>query len=180
MCGAEGHLLALDWRKAFDSIDPAALLNALRRFGLPPHFLRVVDAIYTDRSFVVKDSGHTSEARKQFSGICQGCPLSPFLFVMVMTVIMHDAVAHWPQELPKRIVTIVCMRYLWLSRVHLLAGSVCISVYICIATNCKFTLVSDTPTSSRRQEFDTKLKRTLLYGRCRCDRSYGSRGLYGL
>jgi len=27
------------------------------------------------------------------AGICQGCPLSPFLFIIVTTVIMHDAVA---------------------------------------------------------------------------------------
>eukprot|EP00973_Karenia_brevis_P093967 12420075-Karenia_brevis.AAC.1 len=28
-------LLALDWAKAFDCIDPAALVEALRRYGLP-------------------------------------------------------------------------------------------------------------------------------------------------
>ena len=27
------------------------------------------------------------------SGICQGCPLSPFLFIIVMTVVMFDATA---------------------------------------------------------------------------------------
>ena len=83
--GGHLHLLALDWRKAFDPIHPAALLNALRRF--------VVAEIYTDRGFFVNDSGQTSETRKQMSGICQGCPLSSFLFIIVMTVIMHDAVA---------------------------------------------------------------------------------------
>lgn len=90
--GGSLHLLALDWRKAFDSIDPKALLNALRRFGLPPQLLKTIGAIYSERSFVVSDAGSTSEVRQQRSGICQGCPLSPFLFVMVMTVIMHDAV----------------------------------------------------------------------------------------
>ena len=91
--GGQLHLLALDWRRAFDSIDPDALLNALRRFGLPLHFREAVAAIYNNRSFVVSESGHTSAARTQSSGICQGCPLSPFLFIMVMTVIMHDAIA---------------------------------------------------------------------------------------
>ena len=28
-------VLALDWQKAFDSIDPSAMIAALRRFGLP-------------------------------------------------------------------------------------------------------------------------------------------------
>ena len=47
--GARLHLLALDWQKAFDSIDPSALLNALRRFGLPSKFRQAVEAIYTER-----------------------------------------------------------------------------------------------------------------------------------
>ena len=91
--GGQLHLLALDWRKAFDSIDPDALLNALRRFGLPLHFREFVAGIYSNRSFVVSESGHTSATRAQNSGICQGCPLSPFLFIMVMTVIMHDSIS---------------------------------------------------------------------------------------
>ena len=85
------HLLALDWRKAFDSINPEGLLHALRRFGMPEHFLKVIDSIYSDRVFNVRDCGVTSERRQQQAGICQGCPLSPFLFIALMTVLMHDA-----------------------------------------------------------------------------------------
>jgi hypothetical protein len=53
--------------------------------------LQVIKAIYTDRVFQVRDAGTLSSVRGQTFGICQGCPLSPFLFVMVMTVLMHDA-----------------------------------------------------------------------------------------
>ena len=67
------------------------LLLALRRFGLPPHFLHMVKAIYSDRVFRVSDCGSTSSLKQQRAGICQGCPLSPFLFVAVMTVLMRDA-----------------------------------------------------------------------------------------
>ena len=84
------HLLALDWRRAFDSIAPAWLLDALRRFGLPEKFR---DAIYTDREFIVKDSGQTSIPRRQLAGICQGCPLSQFLFIIVMDMVLRDSVA---------------------------------------------------------------------------------------
>ena len=45
------HLLALDWQMAFDSINPAAMINALRRFGLPPHICQVVQAIYYEKHF---------------------------------------------------------------------------------------------------------------------------------
>ena len=85
------HLLALDWRKAFDSINAEGLIDALRRFGIPQFFLEIVKSIYSDRAFRVKDGDTTSDRRRQHSGICQGCPLSPFLFIMVMTILMHDA-----------------------------------------------------------------------------------------
>ena len=80
------HLLALDWQKAFDSISPSSLVRALRRFGVPQHFLDIVQSIYTDRKFFVHECGINSENASQHSGVCQGCPLSPFLFGIVMTV----------------------------------------------------------------------------------------------
>ena len=85
-------LLALDWEKAFDSINPDSLLAALKRFGLPLHMLEVIRSIYTDRVFEVREGGTTSSSRgRQSSGVCQGCPLSPFLFGILMTVLMNDA-----------------------------------------------------------------------------------------
>jgi hypothetical protein len=84
-------LLALDWAKAFDSVCPRSLCKALHRFGLPKEFIATIEAIYTDRRFLVADSGYTSSLHSQAFGISQGCPLSPFLFVIVMTVVMHDA-----------------------------------------------------------------------------------------
>jgi hypothetical protein len=84
-------IMALDWKKAFDSIDPQAMLAALKRFGLPEHVPGVTAAIYSDRRFQVSDCGQMSDQRKQCSGISQGCPLSPLLFVMLMTVLMTDA-----------------------------------------------------------------------------------------
>ena len=84
-------VLALDWRKAFDSINVESMLLALRRFGLPSEFIEMVAAIYERRFFQVRDCGCTSSVREQHSGIVQGCPLSPFLFILVMSVLMHDA-----------------------------------------------------------------------------------------
>jgi len=89
--GGSLHMLALDWQKAFDSINPDAMLNALRRLGIPPHFCEVLRSIYTGRLFEVRECSQVSERKRQDSGICQGCPLSPFLFILVMTVLMQDA-----------------------------------------------------------------------------------------
>jgi len=87
------HVLALDWRKCFDSINTDAMLAALQRFGIPSHFLGIIRSIYTGRIFQVNECGKASAKHRQDSGICQGCPLSPFLFIIVMTVLMTDAQA---------------------------------------------------------------------------------------
>ena len=85
--------LALDWAKAFDSVDPAALVVALQRFGIPNNICRIVQAIYANPKFQVRDSGTVSSGKDQLSGISQGCPFSPFLFSCVMTILLHDAAA---------------------------------------------------------------------------------------
>ena len=103
--------LALDWAKAFDSVSPEALSKALARFGVPAFFVESVLAIYSDRRFFVSDGGNKSDWHPQAFGISQGCPLSPFLFVLVMSVLLADAKAaacangsyqlpdHFPSEL---------------------------------------------------------------------------------
>eukprot|EP00959_Pyramimonas_sp_CCMP1952_P453932 9469096-Pyramimonas_sp.AAC.1 len=55
--------------------------------------LQIVKAIYTDRHFAVREAGKTSGQREQQAGICQGCPRSPFLFAIMMTVLLQDAKA---------------------------------------------------------------------------------------
>ena len=69
------------------------LLSALARFGLPSAIVNMVRGIYASRFFVIKDHTGTSSERRQDSGIAQGCPLSPYLFIIVQTVMMHDMYA---------------------------------------------------------------------------------------
>jgi hypothetical protein len=77
----EGSLLclALDWSKAFDTVCPGSLLEALRRFGIPESFIKTVAAIYKNRSFQVKDCKTESTWRHQAFGICR-VPAFPFPF----------------------------------------------------------------------------------------------------
>ena len=83
-------LVLLDWAKAFDRLKPVSLEKALARFGLPPEFVQMVQGIYASRRFFIQDHTGNSATHDQKAGIAQGCPLSPFLFILVQTVMMHD------------------------------------------------------------------------------------------
>ena len=91
MRDGKGVFLALDWAKIFDSISPATMAWALERFGCPSKLVLVMMEVYKRRTFVVHDNGYCSKKRSQQYGICQGCPLSRFIFKIVMTVLLHDA-----------------------------------------------------------------------------------------
>lgn len=86
-------LLALDWKKAFDSVNVEALLNALSRFGIVGEMLDMISGLLRHRTFSVSDNSCNSASRRQLSGVSQGCTLSPLLFIITMTVLMHDAVS---------------------------------------------------------------------------------------
>ena len=83
-------ILLLDWAKAFDKISPSAMLSALQRFGITAPFIDMITAIYSDRTFQVKDGCRCSSTRTQCTGIAQGCPLSPYLFIIMLSVILDD------------------------------------------------------------------------------------------
>ena len=85
------YVVLLDWSKAFDRIKHDCLIKALHRFGVCGAMLDLITAIYQDRTFSVQDATSQSATFQQAAGIAQGCPLSPYLFVIVMTVVMMDA-----------------------------------------------------------------------------------------
>ena len=96
MGGTEINMLLLDWEKAFDRVYHGKLLESLRRIRIPEKIVKAVESIYENPEFIVEINGKQSNAKKQKRGIRQGCPLSPYLFVLVMTALMHDV--HWNAE----------------------------------------------------------------------------------
>ena len=87
------HLVLLDWEKAFDKIDQSRMFRALERLNVPEQVIKVIKTLYAEPTFVVKIKEEQSEPRRQNSGIRQGCPLSPYLFTLVMNVLFKDVKA---------------------------------------------------------------------------------------
>ena len=83
--GESLYLVFLDWAKAFDTIDQVELINAVKRFNIPDETLEELKMIYETVHFRIKDSEGYSSEREQRTGIRQGCPLSPYLFTLLMT-----------------------------------------------------------------------------------------------
>ena len=86
--GTRLSLALLDWEKAFDKIQHDKLKHALQRMGFSDHY-RIEDC-YRNPTFFVEDGFGASGIKRQSSGIRQGCPLSPYLFVIVMSCIDFD------------------------------------------------------------------------------------------
>ena len=84
------YFLFLDWKQAFDSIDHNSMMVALKRFGISDRAHKIISSIYTDPIFQTQGLEGDPAYGKVGSGIRQGCPLSPYLFVMVLTVILED------------------------------------------------------------------------------------------
>ena len=52
--------------------------------------IKVIEALYKEPRFQVEIEGVSSEWKEQKAGIRQGCPLSPYLFIIYMTVMFSD------------------------------------------------------------------------------------------
>ena len=82
-----GILLMLDFKKAFDSIEPNFLLKSLEYFNFGPSFIKWVQTIYHKPSACIKNNGHISETFNISRGIRQGCPVSALLFIICVEIL---------------------------------------------------------------------------------------------
>ena len=88
--GANMMITFLDWDKAFDKVQHCRSWIALCTQGIHDTFVEVLKDCYTEACFSVEDEYGTSTAKLQSAGRRQGCSLSPYLFVLLMSVVDRD------------------------------------------------------------------------------------------
>ncbi|KAL0150090.1 hypothetical protein M9458_054517 [Cirrhinus mrigala] len=75
-------VLNLDFEKAFDRISHQFLFKVLEKMGFPGRFIAWVGLLYNHMVSRIVVNGHLSKNVNIHSGVRQGCPLSPLLYVV--------------------------------------------------------------------------------------------------
>ena len=66
------------------------MIQAIRRLGIKEKMIKMIEAIYKEPGFSIKEGKTITLPKKQLTGIRQGCPLSPYLFILLLTTITFD------------------------------------------------------------------------------------------
>ena len=83
-------IFSLDAKKAFDKIQDPFMIKVLERSGIQCPYLNIVKAIYSKPVANIKQNGEKLEAIPLISGTRKGCPLSPYLFNIVLEVLVRE------------------------------------------------------------------------------------------
>ncbi|KAF1317072.1 reverse transcriptase, partial [Globisporangium splendens] len=79
--------LLLDFAKAYDSLDRSFLAQALQYLGFPLKFVHLVKVLHSQTTYKFIVNGFLSRKYNVTSGIRQGCPLPPLLFILALEVL---------------------------------------------------------------------------------------------
>ena len=80
-------ILSIDAEKAFDKIQQCFMLKTLSKLGINGMYHNIIKAIYEKPTSNIILNGQKLEALPLKPGTRQGCPLSPFLFSIVLEVL---------------------------------------------------------------------------------------------
>ena len=80
-------------RKHLTKIQHPFMIKVLERLGSQDPYLNIMKAIYSKPVANIKLNGEKLEAISLISGTRQGCPLSPYLFNIVLEVLVR-AITH--------------------------------------------------------------------------------------
>ncbi|OWZ02757.1 reverse transcriptase, partial [Phytophthora megakarya] len=83
-------VMLLDFMKAYDSLSRSFLLKTLRRHGYPAKLIEAVRLLHDGTTVSFMANGFTSRKVNVTSGIRQGCPLAPLLFILALDPLYRE------------------------------------------------------------------------------------------
>ena len=81
------YLLVIDFEKAFDCLEWPFIQKCLKFFNFGDKICSWVNTLYRNCSSCVINNGHFSQFFQVTRGVRQGCPLSPYLFVICVEML---------------------------------------------------------------------------------------------
>ena len=82
-------LLFLDYNKAFDCVEWAIIEKTLTFFGFKKNIIDCIAYTYNNTNSCIINNGNISEFFTLSRGLRQGCPLSPYLFIMIVEIMIR-------------------------------------------------------------------------------------------
>ena len=79
--------LKLNFSKTYDMVDWQCMYKILEKLGFPQVFIKMVSLLFYDASACVKLNGEPLPYFLVQRGVCQGCSLAPYLFLIVAEVL---------------------------------------------------------------------------------------------
>ena len=77
-------LVTMDIEKVFDSLSPFFLITVLKKHGFSNNFIDWIETIITKQESWVMNGGVTTQYFPLEKGVCQGDPISAYLFILAL------------------------------------------------------------------------------------------------